>query len=115
MIGSRFGKLLVLEENVVRSKGRHIVYKCICDCGKEKLIKGTQLRRGTKSCGCIRIEKLYVENPVSIHPMYNTWLGMKSRCYNKNNLKFPSYGGRGIIVCDEWRKSFLNFLEDMGE
>src|SRR6185437_3757507 len=25
------------------------------------------------------------------------------------------YGARGIYVCDEWRKSFLAFLADMGD
>lgn len=42
--------------------------------------------------------------------------GMLSRCYNKNRDDYPSYGGRGITVCEEWRGTFgmLNFLKDMG-
>lgn len=39
---------------------------------------------------------------------------MKVRCYNQNNHKYPSYGGRGIKVCDRWKDSFESFLEDMG-
>jgi len=39
---------------------------------------------------------------------------MKSRCYNKNNIGYRNYGGRGISVCDEWRNSFQCFLRDMG-
>jgi hypothetical protein len=39
---------------------------------------------------------------------------MIDRCENPNNPSFPNYGGRGIKVCDCWRNSFENFLEDMG-
>ena len=27
---------------------------------------------------------------------------MRKRCENQNSKAFPSYGGRGIHVCDEW-------------
>ena len=36
---------------------------------------------------------------------------MKSRCYNPKDTNYKHYGGRGIIVCDEWRKSFAVFYE----
>jgi len=39
---------------------------------------------------------------------------MISRCTNKNVQAYKSYGGRGIVVCDEW-KTFAAFLQDMGE
>jgi hypothetical protein len=47
-------------------------------------------------------------------PTYNTWRGMKLRCYNKNREDYKHYGGRGIEVCERWRSSFVAFLEDMG-
>lgn len=34
--------------------------------------------------------------------LYRIWTCMKSRCYNKNNKRYSHYGGRGIILCDEW-------------
>lgn len=47
---------------------------------------------------------------------YLRWKGMKSRCYA------PSFkGGKnkyqelGIVVCKQWKNSFDNFLQDMGE
>lgn len=46
---------------------------------------------------------------------YNSWCGMRYRCYNKNNPKYKLYGERGISVCDRWVNSFLNFYEDMGD
>ena len=34
---------------------------------------------------------------------------MKTRCYNPNNKRFKDYGGRGIVVCDEWKNDFSIF------
>lgn len=45
---------------------------------------------------------------------YKSWESMKSRCYNKNNVAYHLYGGRGIVVCDRWKTSYENFLQDMG-
>lgn len=46
---------------------------------------------------------------------HSIWLTMKSRCYNPKVAAYKYYGARGITVCDRWRLSFLNFLNDMGE
>jgi len=40
---------------------------------------------------------------------------MKARCENPNRPDYKFYGGRGITVCDQWRKSFVAFLADVGE
>lgn len=45
--------------------------------------------------------------------VYNIWQGMKKRCYRKKNINYPSYGGRGIKVCERWH-DFINFFADMG-
>ncbi len=42
--------------------------------------------------------------------LYKIWLGMRKRCYNKNCKAYKNYGGRGIIVCDEWN-SYLLFRD----
>ena len=46
---------------------------------------------------------------------YSIWNNIRERCLNKKNKDFENYGGRGITVCDRWKKSFICFLEDMGE
>jgi hypothetical protein len=47
--GNRYGKLMVIKYT---EKNKWL---CICDCGKEKLIGGSNLRSGgTSSCGCSR-------------------------------------------------------------
>lgn len=48
-------------------------------------------------------------------PTYRSWQAAKDRCHNPNNSKYPSYGARGITMCERWRNSFSAFLEDMGE
>lgn len=40
---------------------------------------------------------------------------MKQRCYNPYEPAFELYGELGIGICDRWRNSFENFLEDLGE
>lgn len=47
-------------------------------------------------------------------PTYKTWSSMLGRCRDTSNASYPSYGGRGIVVCQRWL-TFENFLEDMGE
>lgn len=48
-------------------------------------------------------------------PAYHSWNAMIQRCHNSKNPNFPGWGGRGIEVCEHWRASFKNFLQDMGE
>lgn len=47
-------------------------------------------------------------------PEHNAWCLMNSRCYNKNHPRYMEWGGRGITVCDEWRKDFLAFYRYLG-
>ena len=49
------------------------------------------------------------------HPLYSTWIGMKTRCFNKNSKSYHRYGGRGITVCDSWKNDFDCFVRDMPE
>lgn len=48
-------------------------------------------------------------------PTYETWRGMKERCYYTKARNYCNYGARGIRVCEEWKNSFNRFLADMGE
>ena len=45
-------------------------------------------------------------------PLYSTWSGMMTRCYNPNFTQFKDYGGRGIAVCERWHNPQL-FIQDI--
>lgn len=111
MSGERYGRLVVIER--VGTKNGNATWKCLCDCGNEKVIAGKCLRSGdTKSCGCLQLENLREQAHKGhsvIHGdahsrLYEVWATMIQRCTNKNNKKYPDYGGRGITVCAEWKK-----------
>ena len=99
---------------------------CKCDCGNEKILFLDAIKRGTtKSCGCLRKEsttdfnrrtkKVHGHRQTKNTKTYTTWLSMKQRCLNPNHTFYSYYGGRNITICDRWKSSFKNFLEDMGE
>ena len=44
---------------------------------------------------------------------YRTWANMKQRCLNPSHRDYEYYGGRGIVVCNDWLE-YENFRRDMG-
>lgn len=46
---------------------------------------------------------------------YVIWQHMRYRCHNPKNYSYKWYGGRGVVVCDEWRYSFNSFLNCVGK
>jgi len=114
IIGHKFGRLLPLRLSSKRTQSRGKMFDCICDCGNNAVVRGHSLRHGVKSCGCIRVEMLrkrVTKHSLSNHPLFCRWDCMISRCENHNNPRYKSYGGRGISVCAEWRKSFKNYYD----
>ncbi|KKM93422.1 hypothetical protein LCGC14_1208540 [marine sediment metagenome] len=58
-VGNRYGRLLVISEADKRTKYNKIQWNCLCDCGKEAIVSGNNMRRGTtRSCGCLQLEKV---------------------------------------------------------
>ena len=111
LTGKKFGEWEVV--GWAEKKYTEQFWLCKCSCGKEKVVRGASLKTGTsKSCGCKGHDwcRTHGMEGTSI---YNTWAGMLQRCNNKNYHQFHHYGGRGITVCDEWRK-FETFYADMG-
>lgn len=113
--GQQFGRLLVVKRDPKKYAKTHWI--CLCQCGNIKSVDACYLRKGrTRSCGCLRKELAAEAHykhggcDKNFKRIYNIYNNMKKRCYNKNNPKYPNYGGRGITICEEWGK-FENFLK----
>jgi len=91
-------------------KPRKRIAKFLCDCGNTFVAKINAVKVGhRKSCGCARNGN--PSHGLSNHPLYRKWSGMITRTTNKKEDCYPRYGGRGIIVCDEWRNDFKSFYD----
>lgn len=121
MENRKFGRLTVIER---KENTRHgaATWLCECDCGQEATVRGSSLRSGvTLSCGCLNHEKtakklieMNTRHGMAKTSEYHIWASMIQRCTNPKDNAYKNYGGRGITVCERWRK-FEAFIEDMGQ
>ena len=124
LTGQVYERLTVIKrvDDYISPSGSHQVqWLCKCKCGKEVIVTGNNLKNGnSKSCGCYNRELLTKTNlthNASNTRLYHIWICMKDRCYNPKNKKYKDYGGRGIIICDEWIndfEAFANWAYDNG-
>lgn len=110
--GKRFGRLTAIKY-IGKSKGKQTLWECKCDCGNIAIVHQQNLKSGhTSSCGCYNSEvasKREKEHGQSGTRLYNIWHDMIYRCYNSNHRSYKDYGGKGIIVCNEWKDDFEAF------
>lgn len=93
---------------------KHKTANFICSCGVKKELAVYLVTSGnTKSCGCYGIEKMNSPHKysITIKKLRNCYTDMIQRCYNPQCPNYKIYGGRGVIVCDEWRNSYQSFLD----
>lgn len=113
--GIKFNNLTVIEQ-AGRDRYGKILWRCKCDCGNITVTHGRDLiNNHCKSCGCLRNadrDKNGRFRGLSDTRIYRIWKGMIARCHNPNCDSYSDYGGRGIVVCDEWQgtQGFFNFL-----
>ncbi len=98
---------------------RQAIFACNV-CGSEfvKYVNGNRNNKKLSNCPecnkLISIEKrkkIYGDSRSDSkhYRLYSILRGMKSRCNNQTNGAYKYYGGKGITVCDEWSKNYLNF------
>jgi hypothetical protein len=125
---SSFGRLTVLRKVDARDTNGGLRWECRCECGKVKVISGsdlTRIRKPTVSCGCWRTERATMlgyaakTHGLSKIPEYFALNDAINRCSPdcKDPIKRAAYFERGIIVCSEWRNpvnGISEFLKHVG-
>ena len=112
LAGRKFGRLTVICE--AEQKWGHRHWRCRCECGRQRVAAGTELKRGrTRSCRCAGKKHGECIDLMKSRE-YRIWRNMKSRCSNPKATGYGYYGAKGITVCQDWRDSFEQFLSDMG-
>jgi hypothetical protein len=118
LTGEKFGRWTVLRRAGSTSQGQ-ATWRCLCSCGKEKEVRGADLRFGKSvSCDCLRIELitthgLFANGNREQSSEYKSWASMLNRCVSDEPHLSIYYKERGVVVCRRWQ-SFENFLTDMG-
>jgi len=111
------GHWTVLEEiSAERNKKAEIVriVKAQCKCGYTKETNYSNLGeyKQCKSCAGKERSGNLTDDEREIRGRLKGIFGnMKSRCYNPNSKDYKNYGGRGIIICDEWLEDSQKFIE----
>lgn len=128
-IGKTFGRLTILESVHPGGHQKGCVVRCACSCGRETTKQWALISMGrTSSCGCIQRERSLAARAAEAARVpkitkhgrsrtteYRTWNQMIQRCSNPKAESYDLYGGRGISVFDDWRKSFVSFFNYVGE
>lgn len=108
LIGQKFVKWTVISD-AGSNKYKYRQSFCKCECGNEQAVKNCSLLNGSsKSCISCRSKR----HGLAHHPLYCVWEGMIDRCTNPKATGYEHYGGRGIKVCERWKK-FINFYNDV--
>lgn len=120
--GHKYGYLTVVDR-ACYNRHHQRLWLCRCDCGATLVVLGGSLRTGnTVSCGCYNLSSFIAR--ITRHgesrrsdrsPTYAVWIAMRDRCLNEHATHWPSYGGRGIGICQRWLDSYEAFLSDMGQ
>ena len=115
--GLRFGSLVAVRH--VTRAGHTKMWVCVCDCGQEKEISGSNLRAGaTASCGCqtsARKSAAKRTHGLRATRLYSIWASVKTRCTNPRSNGFARYGARGISLFPEWANNFASFAAGVGD
>lgn len=102
LTGMRFGRLLVLRLDTIRSTARRKYWICQCDCGNIKSICSDALVSGdTLSCGCMKQEKARRYNKSEFDPQLGCYRGYYNTC---NDYYLYDIEDKELVESYCWRK-----------
>lgn len=99
VVGKKFGSFTVTDKykQTGECPNRKTYWWCICDCGNEKWINRKCLK-DTRANYCEKCRPSGIRN----ERLYHIYHGIKQRCYNPKTTGYEHYGGKGVVMCDEW-------------
>lgn len=111
--GQRFGMITVIRRASRIGRGP-VKWHYRCDCGNVGVTTSGSIRQGrSRSCGC-RLRGPRLPHTARKMREWEIWYHMIRRCIDPRNKDWDRYGGRGITVCERWKGSFHDFIEDVG-
>lgn len=114
--GQTFGTWTLLRPGPQYEVNKAVRWWCRCACGFERLAIPSALKfHGSVGCNACRAARRSLNRSEGTKLALSSYRSMLNRCYNAKMACYCRYGARGIAVCERWRESFENFLEDMGE
>lgn len=112
-IGQKFNMLTILSFD--HKSGKHIYYRCRCDCGNEKVIRYDSLKDGSiKSCGCLQSNRVSQKDLSHIGETwgrmtiiafdhtdrtYNKWYRTRCQCGNEKVVTYGSLKHGQVVSC----------------
>lgn len=111
LVGQRFGRLVVVADSGLRTRGNNRLWYCRCDCGQLTTVPRGNLAHGkTRSCGCLRRERLAARNRARIVPAIRGGTPAGS----PEQAAWEALVQRGELVHPVWRHEYLAFARDVG-
>ena len=125
-VGQKFGDWRVVSPKFIREEGKKCYVKITCECegcGRTYAVDWHNLTAGlTKRCSSCGIKKAKLTKDLERwgRPMdevdvwlYERWDAIMRRCYDPKTYSYPSYGGRGITVHEDFHDGvkFVNYCK----
>ena len=106
-----FGRLTVKTVAGKNKQGSYL-WLCLCECGKEKIIVGSDIRRGlTTSCGCYATEKrkekhlgFGISSRNEIYAIYKKNASKRKLIFDITIEQFESLSKQACVYCGELPK-----------
>ena len=117
-IGTKINYLRLLEitESKIRTNGNKRPMGLFqCDCGNKSIKAICSVKSGhikqCWDCSILKRASKITKHGLIKHKLYSKWRDMQNRCYNPKVNGYMSYGGRGIIVYEDWKNNFKSFYD----